>query len=340
MPTYRAVVAGAGGISRAWFPRLAEEKVRVAAVVDLDRERAEAAVETYGLTGAVASGDLARAVRDVEADFAVDLTVPEAHCEVTCTALRAGLHVIGEKPMASSMAEARRMVRASEKADRLYMCSQSRRWEPRHDAVARTVAAGKLGELTSVNCDFFVQAFFKGFRAEMPSPLILDMAIHHFDLARMMSGTDPVAVYAEEYNPPDSWSRGDNAANCIFEMTGGAYFAYRGSWCSKGCPTSWNGNWRLVGTKGTLLYEQDEPARGEVTTAKAKNFRGPHRKLRVNTSRTKKTYQHGGLAEMLRFLRTGRVPQTEAHDNIKSLAMVFAAIESARKRRRVPVRAL
>ncbi len=47
---------------------------------------------------------------------------------------------------------------------------------------------------------------------------------------------------------------------------------------------------------------------------------------------------HGALREMLRFLRTGRTPQTECHDNIKSLAMVLAAIESARKGRRVPVR--
>ena len=40
------------------------------------------------------------------------------------------------------------------------------------------------------------------------------------------------------------------------------------------------------------------------------------------------------------FLRTGQKPQTECHDNIKSLAMVFSAIESARKGRRIPVRAL
>jgi len=36
-----------------------------------------------------------------------------AHCKVTCTALRAGCHVIGEKPMAASMAEARKMVKTS-----------------------------------------------------------------------------------------------------------------------------------------------------------------------------------------------------------------------------------
>jgi hypothetical protein len=49
---------------------------------------------------------------------------------------------------------------------------------------------------------------------------------------------------------------------------------------------------------------------------------------------------HGALLEMLEFLRTGKKPQTECHDNIKSLAMVFAAIESSKKGERIPVRVM
>ena len=49
---------------------------------------------------------------------------------------------------------------------------------------------------------------------------------------------------------------------------------------------------------------------------------------------------HGALREMLNFIRTGKKPRTECHDNIKSLAMVFSGIESAKKRRWVPVRSL
>ena len=46
---------------------------------------------------------------------------------------------------------------------------------------------------------------------------------------------------------------------------------------------------------------------------------------------------HGALREMLRFLRTGERPQTECHDNIKSLAMVHAAVASSRAAKRVTV---
>ena len=338
MAKLRAIVVGAGGISGAWLKPLAAEKVEVVAVVDKKRENAEKRIEEFKLRCA-ASTDLAKTLRDVKADFLVDLTVPESHCAVTCSALRAGLPVVGEKPMAASMAEARRMVRASEKAGKLYMVSQSRRWDAKHDALARTVAAGRVGRLTTLNCDFFLGAHFGGFRDEMPSPLILDMSIHHFDMARMIGGKDPVRVYAEEFNPKGSWYKGDVAANCIFEMTDGVRFAYRGSWCSEGCHTSWNGDWRIIGDRGTIIYERDLPPFGE-TAAGDEGFFRPKTPLALVPSPLKFTGMHGSLREMLAHLRTGRKVQCECHDNIKSLAMVFAAIESSHTGKRVNVRVM
>ena len=339
MAKFRVIVVGAGGIADAWFPPLAKEKVEVAAVVDLAKDRAEARIAKYQLAAARASDDLARTLREVRADFLVDLTVPEAHCRVTCAALKAGLHVVGEKPMASSMAEARRMVRTSEATGRLYMVSQSRRWEAKHAAVARTVASGRLGALTTMNCDFFLGAHFGGFRDEMVSPLILDMSIHHFDMARMIGGVDPVRVWCEEFNPRGSWYKGDVAANAVFEMTGGVRFAYRGSWCAEGCHTSWNGDWRIVGSKGTLLYDHDNEPYGQVVAGRT-GFSRPLKPLTISKVAVRKTGMHGSLAEMLAFLATGRRPQCECHDNIKSLAMVFAAMASSRRGKPVNVRVM
>jgi len=338
MARERAVVVGAGGISPAWFDPLIAEKVDIAGVVDVALGRARDRVRQFDLD-CPAWADLRAALAGTRPDFVVDLTVPEAHCQVTCRALGAGCHVIGEKPMASSMAEARRMVRAAERTGRLYMVSQSRRWEGYHDAVRRMIAGGKIGRLTAVNCDFYIGAHFDGFRSRMPSPLILDMAIHHFDLARFMAGVDPVAVYAEEFSPAGSWYRGDAAASCIFEMSGGVVFTYRGSWCAEGCRTSWNGDWRFIGDRGTLIYEQDKAPAGEVAVGKVRFIRDT-RAVKPLKPRVRYTGMHGALREMLAFLRTGRTPQTECRDNIKSLAMVFSAIRSSRLRRRVPIRTL
>jgi predicted dehydrogenase len=338
MAKTRAVVVGAGGIAGAWFPPLIREKVAIPAVVDLNIGAARARIEQYALD-AEPSTDLRRMLAKHQPDFVVDLTVPEAHCSVTCVSLRAGCHVIGEKPMASSMAEARKMVRAAEETGRLYMVSQSRRWNAKHEAVRRAIAGGRIGAVTAINCDFYIGAHFGGFRDEMPSPLILDMSIHHFDLARFLTGADPIAVYAKEFNPKGSWYAGDAAASCVFEMTDGIIFTYRGSWCTEGCHTSWNGNWRIGGEKGTLLYENDGDPHGQVVAGK----KGFHRRLKPLSPPVRRmahTEMHGALRDMLACLRTGKIPQTESHDNIKSLAMVFAAIESSGKGRRVAVRGL
>jgi len=332
---YRCVVVGAGGISSAWFPPLIEENVEIPAVVDLRLDAARQAVAEHGLR-CEASTDLAAALAEHRPDFVLDLTVPEAHCSVTTTALRAGSHVLGEKPMAATMDEAREMVRVSEETGKLYMVNQSRRWDAKHDAVRRTLADGKIGDVTTINCDFFLGAHFGGFRDEMEHVLILDMAIHHFDLARFMTGADPVAVYAHEFNPKGSWYRGAAAATCVFEMTNGVVFTYRGSWCSEGFPTSWNGNWRFIGERGTLLYEQDQDPRGQIV-AGDEGFDRPLADIEITPSPLTAVTFHGALCEMLAFLRAGEKPQTECHDNIKSLAMVFAAIASARRGERVRV---
>jgi predicted dehydrogenase len=171
----------------------------------------------------------------------------------------------------------------------------------------------------------------------MDSPLILDMAIHHFDMARMFVGFDPLAVYAREFNPRGSWYRGDVSASCIFEMSDDIVFNYRGSWCSEGCHTAWGGNWRIVGTKGTLLYEQDGEPHGEVVDG-SDGFTFPKREAAIVQTDVPAPGQHGALKELLRYLREGVMPQCECHDNIKSLAMVFGAIESSKKGRRVEIR--
>jgi len=333
----RAVVVGAGGISGAWFPQLIAEGVKVEAVVDLSAKTAEARIKEYALD-AKPSNNLKKTLKKFSPDFVVDLTIPEAHCDVTCTALNMDCHVIGEKPMASSMSEARKMVRTAEKSGKTYMVSQSRRWDARHEQVRLTLESGSVGQIGNIVCEFFIGAHFGGFRDEMRSPLILDMAIHHFDLVRFMTGLDPVAVYAREFNPAGSWYRGDAAASCIFEMSNDVIFTYTGSWCAEGFNTSWNGDWRIMGDKGTLRYIADDDPSIEVVAGE-EGFTRPLRSTSAVPSQTDaaKTGMRGALCEMLDFIREGKTPQTECHDNIKSLAMVFAAIESSRKGKRVPV---
>jgi len=217
----------------------------------------------------------------------------------------------------------------------LYMVSQSRRYDHRIEA-CREAVRSRLGRLGMIDADFHLGAHFGGFRDEMDHVLLLDMAIHTFDAARFLTGSDPVSVYAEEFNPSWSWYRGAACAHCLFEMSNGLRFTYRGSWCSEGLHTSWESAWRVVGEEGTVCWDGHQTVRSEVVVG-PEGFHRPVETTEQTVADAPPAGIAGSLADFLDALDTGRSPMGECHDNIKSLAMVFAAIESSRTRERVPV---
>ncbi|MES2464438.1 MAG: Gfo/Idh/MocA family oxidoreductase [Armatimonadota bacterium] len=344
----KALLVGAGGMGRAWGKNLLaySEKVTLAGWVDIRDGAAADAAEQLEISGLHTDTDLLRAIDAVKPDFVVDVTIPEAHHDVTVQALGKGIPVIGEKPMAHSMAAAREMVAASEKAGKLYMVSQSRRYDSRLQAF-RSLIAEHLGQVGILNSDFYIGAHFGGaehndFRNRMANVLILDMAIHTFDAARYLLGdTDAVSVYCDEFNPSWSWYKGGGAsATALFEMANGIRYTYRGSWCGEGRSTSWEADWRAVGENGTATWDgTNTPAVADIVTT-----RGDFMSKTESLTAAPESGLHGGIAGSLRdFVKAletpGYVPMGECHDNIKSLAMVFAAIESAARGQRVKVEA-
>jgi predicted dehydrogenase len=227
----RAVLVGCGAQSEVWLHAVRENpNVQLVGYVDLNIDAARRRGEPAGT-------DLAEMLRRVKPDAVFDCTVPAAHKSVTLTAFEHGCHVLGEKPIADSMENARAMVEAARRARRIYAVTQNRRYDPRIRRLKKLLPG--LGTLTTINSDFYIGAHFGGFRDQMAHPLLLDMSIHTMDAARFLSGADPVAVYCKAWNPKGSWYAGDAAAVAIFEMTGGIVYTYRGSWCSEGVHTSW-----------------------------------------------------------------------------------------------------
>ncbi len=163
----------------------------------------------------------------------------------------------------------------------------------------------------------------------MNHPLLLDMAIHTFDQARQLTGADPVEVYCKAFNPVKSWYGGKASAMCIFQMTGGIVFNYRGSWCSEGYNTPWAGSWRIIGTKGTILWDEDSPRAEVVVDSEDKGLIRSTKEIKCD-KKPQGPYGHEAcIREFIECVKEGGKPQTVCEDNIKSLAMVFGAIESA-----------
>ncbi len=335
----RAVMVGCGGMSEAWLrAAAAQPDLEIVGLVDIRAEAARRRAEQFGLGRAFVGEDLAEALGKTAPDMVFDCTVPEAHLGVTLAALGHGCHVLGEKPMADSMDSARRMVAAARAAGRHYAVIQNRRYDPNIRRLRRLAASGQLGRLTTLNGDFYIGAHFGGFRDQMPHVLLLDMAIHTFDAARLISGADPLSVYCREWNPAESWYAHGASAVAVFEMGDGLVFTYRGSWCAEGLPTSWEAEWRLVGTRGSARWDGGEAIAAEVVAA-AGGFRSETAPLAPPPlDPADGVGGHAGIiAEFVRCVRSGATPETSCAENIKSLAMVFAAIESAEQGRPVPV---
>lgn len=337
---FRVVLAGCGGISAAWLNAVKEMPgVELAGLMDIRVEAARRRRDEFQLARAVAGDDLTAMLRTLKPDVLFDCTIPEAHFATTLLALRHGCHVLGEKPMADSIEHAKKMAAAAKKAGLVYAVMQNRRYQKEIRAYRGLLAGGRLGALTTLNCDFYIGAHFGGFRDGMKHVLLLDMAIHTFDAARFISGADPVSVFCREWNPPGSWYAHGASAMAVFEMSGGIVYNYRGSWCSEGLNTSWECDWRATCARGSAAWNGGGLFRAE-RVVRGGGFLSKCEDVPVKVPPGAKQGGHKGcIADFLDCLRKGRAPETACQDNIKSLAMVFGAIESAGAGRPVKIRA-
>ena len=330
-------------MSRGWLSAVAEHpllkgRIEIVGLADLHLSTAEARAAEFGLSGVTIGTDLDAVLAATKPDLLFDVVVPSARAGVVETGLRHGCHVLSEKPMAASLDAGRALVAKAEAAGRVHAVVQNRRFIAGVRRIRRLIESGALGELTALHCDFFIGAHFGGFREEMDNVLLLDMAIHTLDAARFMAGVAPKAVYCLETNPRGSWYGQGAAANAIFEFDEGVVFNYRGSWCAEGANTSWESAWRIVGSKGTLIWDGYDSFDAKVAVDGTGLLRDAVAIEVPEPEDIDQTHGHASvLAEFLDAIEEGRPPETASNDNIKSLAMVFAAIESAKTHQRVTI---
>jgi predicted dehydrogenase len=324
----RGVVAGAGKLGPLWARELIESpETELAGWVDLEPSRVRSEAAALGVPDVPAGAVLEEMLDAQRPDFVVNVTAPGAHRAVTIAALERGAAVLSEKPLAATMAEAREMVATADRVERLFMVSQNRRYMPGLIAFRETVAA--LGTLSELSCDFYLahREDAAEFLFTFPHPLLLDMAIHLFDGARAITGASPLSVYCDAYNPPYSWYAGAAAASAIFRMSDDLRFTFKGNWAADGFQTSWTGSWRAVGELGSATWDGENAPRVEAGPGATIVAAVPAEPAVVDETRFFGLAV--ALAEFVRALRTGAVPAGECHDNLLSLAMCHAAVESS-----------
>jgi predicted dehydrogenase len=330
-----------GGWGQDWRQNVLSQgaDVDVVASVDADADMLALACQRLDLPKDRCFDSLQAALDAADADAVLITASLPAHVPVALAALAAGKHVLLEKPFAPSLAEARQVVAAAEERGRILMLSQNYRFFPAPRVVAGLVREGTLGAVGAVSIDFrryANDAPREGHRHYMlVHPLLMDMAIHHFDLLRMVLGQEPREVDCRAYNPPWSNFRDPAAAAATITFGDGLIVSYRGSWVSPGPVTPWAGEWRIECELGEITWTSRE-SRDTLAERVAVRKLGKAAR-RVKLPELAAIGRAGALAAFARAIESGERPESSGRDNLGSVAFMHAMIESAASGLPVPV---
>ena len=331
MQAIRLVQVGMGNWGRNWASRVIQQStdVKLVACVDMNAEMLVQARQLLNLQPEQCFPTLKAALAAVEADAVLVTATLPAHVPIALEALSSQKHVLLEKPFAPTIAEAQQVVKTAAEHNRILMISQNYRFFPAVRAVTALLREQQLGPIGSVTIDFRryrpaagpqVQNYFQAWQ-----PLLVDMAIHHFDLMRLVLAQEPVQITCHAWNPPWSNFVDPAAAAATITFDGGAVVSYRGSWVSPGPRTSWSGEWHLECTGGEIAWtSRDDTAPDNVTIRPvgkdAYQLKLPALEL---------TDRRGSLHAFAQAVQTGQEPECSGRDNLHSLALMLAAVESA-----------
>src|SRR5690348_590573 len=198
-----------GANGRFWVGRTIPQvpEAELVGCVDLDPAALARATEQLGVPADRCFTSLDAGLEATAPDAVVVVTTLDSHVAVCSAALEAGCHVFTEKPFAPTVEEARALVELADARDRVLMVGQNYRFYPAVLAAAELVREGTLGALHEVEIDFrhdSTAPMGAGGHRLLDQPLLVDMAIHHFDLLRVVTGLEPEQISCHAWNPP--WS--------------------------------------------------------------------------------------------------------------------------------------
>ena len=338
----RLIQVGLGPHGRNWARKVVPEigEIEVVAFVDKDPYALDALKEEAGVPAERCFESLTEAIAATQPQAMLNTTALPAHVPVTRAALEAGLHVLVEKPLAASFAQAQELVDMAAARNLILMVSQNYRFFPAPRVIAAMVHESALGKLYAVEIDFrrysTVGQNGRGRHHLEEQPLLVDMSIHHFDLLRMILSREPRRIYCEAWNPEWTAFSGPSVAVASIDFEGGVVVSYRGSWISAGPVTPWAGEWRMEFENGEVRWTS--AADSDITQDKVV-VRPRNEEARTITLPTvPRTGTWGTLTEFAAAIRSGREPETSGRNNMGTIALMAAAVESATLREPVAIR--
>ncbi|HTL59569.1 MAG TPA: Gfo/Idh/MocA family oxidoreductase [Candidatus Limnocylindrales bacterium] len=322
-------VVGAGGVTEYHLRAYQKMGLDVAMICDLNLKRAKARRDEFFPQASVCS-NLAEVLRREDIAVIDAALHPEPRVPLIEAAIRSGKHILSQKPFALDLDVAERLADLADSRGVKLAVNQNGRWAP-HFAYAReAVRAGLLGEIGSVD---FHLAFDHSWTIGTPFEdihhlLLFDFGVHWFDMVScFLEGRQLVSVSAsvgrssyQKARPPFLASVIIDAEDAQARMAFNAAVTYGQA-----------DRTQLAGSRGTLQSIGPSLSQQQVTVTTAAGEASPDLKGTWFES----GFQ-GTMGELLCAIEENREPLNSARNNLRTLALCFAALESADKHR--PVR--
>ncbi|MFN3526032.1 MAG: Gfo/Idh/MocA family protein [Paracoccus sp. (in: a-proteobacteria)] len=320
-------VAGAGAISefhlKGWQ---AQTDVTLAAICDPDRARAQAQADRFGIPEVYT--DMAGMLATIRPD-AVDIITPVgSHAPLVRQAADLGVHVMCQKPMTPTVAEAEALI--ADVAERVrFMVHENYRFRPHYAELARRIHANEVGRVrharltvrSSSLMDYPGRVPFllgrQPYMADFKRLLVFEVLIHHLDALRAILGEMTVTqARLDRMNPA---LQGEDVALIQLETDAGALVQIDANISAPGHPPLPTDRLELLGEADTLIYDRDR-----ITLLSQPEAVSIH-DLTAN-------YQAcftGAISDFVHGLRSGQPFQTDRLDNLRTLRLMEQIYRSA-----------
>lgn len=322
--TYRPAIGliACGGITQSHLTAYKKAGYNVVILCDLIKEKAESRRDEF-FPGAKITADYRDVLARPDVEVVDIATHPRERAPLIEAALRANKHVLSQKPFVLDLAVGKKLADLADTQNKKLAVNQNGRWSPHFSYIRQAVQAGLIGEVLSVHMGVhWDHTWTKGTPFEAIRDLVLyDFGIHWFDMvSHLFAGNEAQQVSAfrtpaknQEIAPP-------LLAQTIVAFEGGqASLSFDAA-----LPFGPHDHTFVGGTKGTLVSVGPNLGKQTVTLTTEAGAATPL----LSGSWFPEGF-HGSMGELLCAIEENRQPINNARDNLRGLALCFAAIASA-----------
>ena len=332
MKKLRVGVIGCGSIAQhRHIPEyLANQNVELVAVCDINEERVNEIAEKYEVEAYTNYEEL---VSSGIVDVVSVCTPNYLHAPISIAALNAGLHVLCEKPMATSKQEAEAMIAAAKESGKKLMIAHNQRFVPSHQRARQLIASGEIGKIYSFRTAFGHGGpegwsvdgkdswFFEKEKAFVGA--MGDLGVHKTDLVRYVLGEEITEVGSFVETSAKAFADVDDNAVCILKTENGIIGTLAASWAY----VSKEDNSTIIYGEKAILRLEDDPSNSLVVqyaNGDVVNYQlGKIQSNDAGGQRTTHVINH-----FVDAVVHNQEPLVPGEEGLKSLAVILAALQS------------